>query len=350
MVPAGTPPHKAVPPGAPTPEIRLIMAQKAFEELNFAIVSDIEIRKDGKGYTIDTIGVIKAAYPDAQCYLLTGTDMFLTLQSWRYSEKLLREVTPAVFPRGAGDLMVISDHSKKLHDLYGVETAIIASAVVEISSSELRGMLPGREGSRYISDTTYAYIIRNRLYGAKPGWDWLRAKAHSMLDVSRAPHVDGCEKEALRLAERWGVDADDAREAAILHDITKKLSPEENISILDSHGIPVGKLDKNEEKLLHAQTGAVLARCEFGVSEEVAEAIRWHTTGKARMTELEKVIYLADYIEPNRDFEGVDELRELAYLNLDKALIMGLEMSIADMNARNITPNRTTSDALAYLC
>lgn len=350
VVPTGVPPHKTVPSGAPPAEMRMEMVQTAFNDCYNVIISDIEMRNDAPAYTIDTINSIKVDYPGAQFFLLTGTDMFLTLQSWRDSEKLLNGITPAVFSRDTDDLIAISDHSNRLRGLFGAETAIINNSVVDISSSELREMLPRREGARYISDTTYAYIIKNRLYGAKPNWDWLRSKAHSMLDIARIPHVDGCEEEALRLAERWGVDADDAREAAILHDITKKLSPDENMTILEEHDVPVGSLKKNEEKLLHSQTGAILAKTEFGVSERVSDAIRWHTTGKACMTNLEKVIYLADYIEPNRDFDGVDKLRVLAYDDLDKALIMGLEMSIADMNSRSIIPNRTTSDALAYLC
>ena len=349
VVPSGIPPHKAVPPDDPPADMRLIMTKAAFKGVHNAIVSDIEIRKDGPCYTIETIEALKGDYPGAQLFLLIGTDMFMTLQSWRDSERLLREVTPAVFSRSQGDLDRISEHAKKLHEKFGAETTIVANGPVEISSSELREMLPRREGSRYIIDTTYSYIIQNRLFNAKPDWDWLRAKAHSMLDAARIPHVDGCEQEALRLAAIWGVDADDAREAAILHDITKKLSVDENIGILEQYGIMVGDLGNNEEKLLHSKTGAVLAKQQFGVSERVAEAINWHTTGKADMADLEKVIYLADYIEPTRNFEGVEDLRALAYEDLDKALIMGLEMSVADMEARGIIPNRTTFEALAYL-
>ena len=84
-------------------------------------------------------------------------------------------------------------------------------------------------------------------------------------------------------------------------------------------------------KLQHAITGAEIARDVFGVSDAVYEAIRWHTTGKADMTTLEKVIYLADYIEPTRDFPGVEELRRAVYEDLDRGLLRGLEMSIQEM-------------------
>ena len=79
--------------------------------------------------------------------------------------------------------------------------------------------------------------------------------------------------------------------------------------------------------------------------QEVVEAIRWHTTGRANMTLLEKVIYMADYIEPTRDFEGVEPLRKLAYQNLDKAMLLGFDMSLEDIRSRGEEPHRDTLSA-----
>jgi len=162
-------------------------------------------------------------------------------------------------------------------------------------------------------------------------------------------HVTACEAIALNLAKRWGVIEDDVREAAILHDITKKFGTDGHIRILRDHGVPVGTLKQAEEKLLHARSGAALARAVFGISDTVAEAIKWHTTGKANMSMLEKVIYLADYIEATRDFPGVEELRRLAFENIDEAMIMGLDMTVKDIQSRGIIPDRATLDALDYL-
>jgi nicotinate-nucleotide adenylyltransferase len=346
IVPNGSPPHKTLPAGTPSAEDRLHMARCTFEDSSSIVVSDIEIKRAFPSYTIDTVLAVKKGYPGAEIFLLMGTDMFLSLETWWDSEELLRAVTPAVFFRSAGDPGKIPGYALFLKERYGAHTEVVISDIVEISSSELRALLPERKGAGYIADTTYSYIVRNGLYGAKPDWEWLRARAHSMLDEKRIPHVVGCEGEALRLAQRWGVDLDDAREAAILHDITKKLGKEENLGILAKHGVFVGKLEQGEEKLLHSKTGAVLARSEFGVSEAVADSIMWHTTGRANMSDLEKIIYLADYIEPMRDFDGVGLLRQAAYSDIDAAMRMGLEISIEDMVSRGITPNRVTYDAL----
>lgn len=99
------------------------------------------------------------------------------------------------------------------------------------------------------------------------------------------------------------------------------------------YGIINDNAEEENVKLLHAKTGAALARDLFNISDEVYDAIRWHTTGKPDMTLLEKIIYMADYIEPNRDFDGVDKLRKLAYEDLDEAMALGLEMSLEDIKA-----------------
>lgn len=162
------------------------------------------------------------------------------------------------------------------------------------------------------------------------------------------PHVLGCEEEAVRLAERWGEDPMDAAEAGILHDITKKLEKDEQLILCREYDIMVDTIEFESTKLLHSKTGAMLAQDLFGVSDRVRDAIYWHTTGRPEMTLLEKIIYMADYIEPNRKFDGVDELRKLAYEDLDKAMILGLEMSIEDIRSYGVEPHPRSKEALEW--
>jgi nicotinate-nucleotide adenylyltransferase len=155
-----------------------------------------------------------------------------------------------------------------------------------------------------------------------------------MLKPKRVPHVAGCEQEAVRLAQRWGEDVYDAAAAGILHDITKKLSTEEQLILCDKYGIIIDMSVAGTDKTLHQITGAAVAYHEFGVSEKIRDAIRWHTTGKPKMTCLEKIIYLADYIEPNRCFDGVEHIRALSYESLDAAMEDGLRMTMEDLTSR----------------
>ena len=108
-------------------------------------------------------------------------------------------------------------------------------------------------------------------------------------------------------------------------------------------------MEQQEEKLLHAHTGAVVAAEVFGVSREVKEAIRWHTTGKADMTLLEKIIYLADYIEPTRDFCDLTQLRKLAFEDLDAALLLGFTMAVEDLAKKGMPVHPNSVCARDYL-
>ena len=146
---------------------------------------------------------------------------------------------------------------------------------------------------------------------------------------------------AYRLARRWGANEEYARRAAILHDCTKYWSLEEHLALCKQYGVALDEMERGAVKLLHSKTGAALARYVFGEPEEVCQAICWHTTGKADMTLLEKILYIADYMEPTRAFEGVEKLRELAYADLDAAVLLGTEMSVEEMQQRGspIHPN-----------
>lgn len=119
--------------------------------------------------------------------------------------------------------------------------------------------------------------------------------------------------------------------------------------LCEKYGIITDNDEKANYKLLHAKTGAACARERFGVGDEVYNAIWWHTTGHPDMTLLEKILYLADYIEPTRDFPGVDTLRKLAYEDLDAAIIKGLEMSLDDISQNGGKPHENTSSALDWL-
>ena len=175
---------------------------------------------------------------------------------------------------------------------------------------------------------------------------WEKAKQY--LKDSRVPHVLGCESEAVKLAERWGEDTDKASTAALLHDITKKCSYEDNLELIKKYGLELDENEMANPKLLHAKTGAALAADVFNIGPEIAEAIKWHTTGKPNMTLLEKIIYLADYIEPTRDFDGVEELRKLAYQDINKCMALGLKMSLEEVSSRGTKPHKNTREAFEY--
>ncbi len=349
VIPDAQPPHKELAAGSPADAERLELTRLAFGGMKRCRVSDMEIKRGGRSYTVETIRRVRDKYPGAKIFLLMGGDMLMCFEQWREFEEILKTVTLAVFARRGGERERIFRQSENLRLKYGTNLRTVEFDEIEVSSTQIREALPKRLGRELLPEAVYAEIIKKRLYGAKPEYEWLRKKAYAMLEPKRISHVKGCEEEAAKLAARWGADVERAREAAILHDITKKEKLDEQLRLCAKYGIILDEMERNEGKLLHSKTGAGIARYEFGCDDEVYGAIFWHTTGKEDMSLLEKVIYMADYIEPNRDFEGVEELRRLAYQDLDRALEMGFSMSIEDMRSRNIVPHARTLGALEWI-
>ena len=348
VIPDFQPPHKQLAEGSPEPEERLALCRLAFAAVPNCTVSDLELRRGGKSYTADTLRHLRAARPEAELILLMGADMYCSLHTWYDAEYILRTTRIAVFQRAAGEMPAIEAQRDALAARFGTETELIRSQPMPASSTELRAALQNREGVAKLSPEVYAEIIRRRLYGAKVNFPWLREQSYAMLRPRRVPHVQGCEAEAVRLARRWCADEERAAEAAILHDCTKKELLPEQLRLCAKYGIIPDELERENGKLLHAKTGAAVAKFEFGSDDEVVEAIRWHTTGRPNMTTLEKVLYMADYMEPTRDFPGVEELRRLAYEDLDRAMVLGFEMSLEDILSRGETPHKNTLAALQW--
>lgn len=348
VIPAATPPHKPLPEASPDAAERLELTRIAFRDFPQAEVSDLELHREGRSYTSDTAAELRRRYPDAELVMIMGTDMLLSFESWHEWRSIIADVSLAVLPREEGDIAAIEREAERMRREYGAKIYVLDVSPLPMSSSDMRALLTGRRGAGELDGEVYARIIRTRDYGAKPQLDWLRERAYKFLKPTRVPHVAGCEHEAVKLAARWGADQGDAAEAAILHDITKKLTMSEQLKLAEKYGIVFDALECENIKLTHAITGAALSKDLFGVTGDVYDAIRWHTTGKPDMTLLEKVIYLADYIEPTRDFEGVEPLRALAYEDIDAAMALGLEMSLEELQAGGIVPHSATVEALRW--
>lgn len=229
--------------------------------------------------------------------------------------------------------------------------AVTVSALPVVPKEDPASLLAGlrsRKSAEMLLPAVYSEIIRLRFYDARPELSWLRELAAAELKPKRIPHVRGCERMAAELAARWEEDSGDAAESAILHDITKKYNDADQLLLCEKYGIMLSADDRNAPPVLHALTGAERAREMFGVCEAVWGAIRWHTTGRAGMTRLEQILYLADAAEETRAYEGADELRALAFEDLHEAMIRGLQMSLNVVQARGSVPHPASADALKW--
>lgn len=350
LIPAKLPPHKDLSSGSAPAEDRFAMTALMADGLldPRVSVSRIELDREGRSYTADTLRLLHARRPEDELFLLMGTDMFLTLQNWYEPETIAKLATLVPFARtGTDSAALFRTQEECLGRTLGARTAVLElPQVTELSSTQLRAGLSKGEGIKDLWLPVWGYILRHGLYGVERDLkhlsdEDLRAASYSMVKAKRLAHIRGCEEECVRLARRWGADEGEARRAGILHDCTKYLELEEHLAICAKYGIPLDDLEREAVKLLHSKTGAAVARYVYGESDAVYDAIFYHTTGRADMTLLGKILYVADYMEPNRAFPEVGELRRLAYEDLDRAAAFGAALAIEEMREKNrvVHPN-----------
>ena len=166
----------------------------------------------------------------------------------------------------------------------------------------------------------------------------------SLSDYRRV-HSLNVSAEAVRFAEKYGGDVEKARLAGLLHDVTKETDNERQLQIIENGGIILTELEKRSPKLWHAISGACFVRDVIGVDDpDIFNAIRYHTTARAGMSQLEKIIFLADFTSAERDYPDIDVIREHAEHSLEDGMLYGIKFTISRLVGRE---NLVSPDALA---
>lgn len=354
VVPSCVSPHKEIPGNSPSPAQRLEMLELCFAQDEKITVSDLELQRGGRSYTFETVAQVKTLYPQAELVLFMGTDMFLSFLTWKNPEEILRNVSLGVFYRGQKDEKSAVAEQKEILEKMGARVYLVDNTVTMMSSTDLRRMLRFGCADALLPSGVCKYILKNCLYGTDESFkrlsmEELEQVATGLLKSNRVNHVLGCRDTAVRLAKRWGADETDAARAALLHDVTKALDGPLQLTLCKAYGIILDDFFIQNPKTIHALTGSLVAERIFGENEAVVNAIASHTTGKKDMNLLEKIIYVADYMEPNRDFDGVDTLRKLADTDIDSALKLGLEMTLKILHAQGKEISPQSQEALAWL-
>ena len=287
-------------------------------------------------------------YPGAEFTFVMGSDMLFSFEEWYRFRFLLENMTLGVFCRSEGEDARIMEHADYRKRQYGAKCVFINHEPKPMSSSDIRHMLPNRRGASYLPESVYARIIKNGDYDAKPEAYTGCAIRHMPCSALNALPTSSAARprpSRLPIAGR-NLKMPRKPEFCMILQGTCVIRPIDIVQKIWYYKRQ--RWGRRDVKLLHAKTGAALARDLFNISDEVDDAICWHTTGKPDMTLLEKIIYMADYIEPNRDFDGVDKLRKLAYENLDEAMALGLEMSLEDIRSYGQEPYYATADAYKW--
>ena len=354
LVPDNIAPHKELPQGSADPWQRLEMVRLCALGVPGAECCDLELRREGKSYTVDTLRQVHQMYPSEQLVLLMGSDMFLSLHHWREPEEIFRLASIGVLCRGEkGEKAAIAQQMEKL-SLQGADVTLVDNQVTTISSTDLRRLLAFRCAGPFLPAGVGEYIQKNGLYGTDKNlknlsMEQLEQTVLPLMNPNRVRHVLGCRDTCVEMAKRWGADETHAARAGLLHDITKALDGPLQLTLCREYGMILDDFSREYPKTLHALTGSLVAERIFGEEPQVVQAICRHTTGCADMTTLDKIVYVADYMEPNRAFPGVQELRKYAFEDLDKALLLGLTMTLDMLKQQNRVVSPGSAAAMQWL-
>lgn len=354
LMPTCVSPHKQAPQNSASAQDRLEMLRISAREHPCLEVSDMEISRGGQSYTYETVLQLKRENPQAELVLFMGTDMFASLLNWKNPHIILDNASIGVFYRGDRDEVNLIEKQKKALTQLGATVYLIENPVTQVSSTALRMLLTLGCAQAYLPDGVWKYIYENALYGTGESLKnlplpQLEKVACSLLKPERVSHVLGCRDMALQLAKRWGVDETDAHRAALLHDATKALNGAQQLTLCEHWGILLDNFEKDNPLVLHAITGSVAARKVFGENDAVVSAIASHTTGKPYMSTLNKIIYLADNLEPTRNYSGVEQLRELAFTDLNEAMRQALRKTLVYLKEKGGSVHPDGEKTLVWL-
>ncbi|MGI6545251.1 MAG: nicotinate-nucleotide adenylyltransferase [Fastidiosipilaceae bacterium] len=335
IMPSGHPPLKD--PAGVSPAIyRYRMAELAVRRSPQIEISDMEIRRTGPSYTVDTLKQLNCGLGSARdVHLICGTDVLFDLPNWHEPKGVLENCTLLVGTRPGFRTDSIQRQMNHLRHQYKAVIQTFDMPEMDLSSTEIRSRLiefpqtdlpqvPQAVGEfirrhrvyrdhlllRELSDDTVRFLIR------------VQQELWNQITRERLLHSVGTALTAVRLALRFGVDADKAAVAGILHDLAKELSPRD---YLDEHPEQAHWLE-DYPQIVHGPFGAQLARGRYGIDDqELLDAITYHTTLRDNPSNLEKIIFLSDKIEPSRTFLDLKPIRELARSDLNRAALACLE-------------------------
>lgn len=337
IVPAGTPPHKAGKKLASARD-RLEMCRIAFADLPQAEVDDWEIRQEGKSYTYLTCRRYAALYPKSRLYLLVGTDMFWDFFHWKEPDDILSRVTLAVCRRNE-EPENISSEQEAFKARFSRTFEVIPYNGLPTSSTIVRACYAlGKDVFVYLPAGVGEYIRKNGLYSYP-----VIEKGLSLEKPSRAEHSCRVCLMAARNAARFHLDEEKVLLASALHDVAKNLPPDSPYlaGFVPPNDVPM--------PVMHQFSGAYVLEHAFGISDgEILNAVRYHTSGRAGMGALEKLVFLCDMLEEERAFAGVEELRRVFEEDADECLYLCLKRQVEYLGKSGSPVYPLTKEAYEY--
>jgi len=300
---SGNPPHKRD-ESILDASIRHVMVKKAICGIDGFCADDYEVNREEYSYTLYTLKHYREVYPDDEIYFIIGGDSLRDFHLWHKPEEILKLCKILVYDRNDGE--VVADFAQIIH-----------GEKMDISSTQIRQMVKSGEDISGLVPAEVAGFIKE--YGIYSSCDNYEEKLKGLMDEKRFIHSLGVRDMAVKLAKIHGADEKKAEIAGLLHDNAKRM--DNQVKRCEELMAEVDEIEIKNPVLLHAKLGAETAKCIFGICDkEIVEAIKWHTIGKKGMSLLEKIVFVADLVEENRTFPDAKPLRELALVDLDRAL------------------------------
>ena len=351
---AGNPPHKDTAENIPD-ACRLEMVKLAIANQPKIAIDEREIYRTGKSYSYISLTEIKEENPTDDIFFIMGSDSLLYFKNWVKPDVISDCATILVAPRLGDDMDVLNDSINDCKDLFSGDFFLIDYKANGLASSVIRqDFYTDKSVRKWLDSKVEEYIIEHNLYSPYSYYydDILRLSQamNKELKSSRYVHTLGVATTAYSLALKWNYPAYTAMVAGILHDCAKCISDEKRISVCEINNIPIRDIEYKYPHLLHGKVGAFYCKSKYDVfDDQIAHAIEVHTTGCPGMNLLDKIIFVADYIEPGRDKQPrLDILRSVAYEDLDKCVFMILEDTVNYLNENPEMVDSTTIDTYNY--
>lgn len=324
---------------------RFEMCKLAIEGNTDFIIDDVELQREGNTYTYETLRYLHSKYPQAVICFIIGLDTLFSIETWKNVSEVLTGCILLCANRVMDEESDAFKQAERLKSLYGASVEFIDMEPYIISSTEIRkqcrnGNLNQISGS-HVPKKVAEYIASYDLYSK---YDELYHRIKQILKSKRFEHTMGVVKTAINLAHIYSQDIEKVRIAALLHDCAKHMGKDEMIEICMEYDTNFD-VRQCSTAVLHSKAGAILARTQYGIyDEEILDAIFYHTTGKPEMSMLAKIIFVSDYIEPNRTHsEALPMLRELALTDLNRttALILRDTLKYLDTKSNELIDEMT---------
>lgn len=359
IMPAKKPPHKMAYMGVKDID-RFNMLKCLEKDYDNVIVSDMELKTPGFSYTKDTVFKLKKLYPDSIIYFIMGGDSIENFEKWREPDTIVKYACICVCIRNEANVDYVKDKITYLKNKIGGNYYILNFERIDISSTMIRNNILNNVSCRgLLPDSILEYIIENNLYRKTGNGYSLKELVEIMeqeLLKSRYIHSLGVMNCAADLAVIYNVDINRAMTAGILHDCAKIYSAAELINICGQNNVYLSANEKSDEQttknLVHSKAGSVIAHNIYFIDdEEILSAIYYHTVGRPAMTMLEKIIFVADYIEPGRKQltnPPLDEIRKTAYEDIDKSVELICKNTIDYLNSIEKYVDNNTLETYDY--